>query len=407
MIDEQTVTNLVYTSVFSTSDEERKSARLEIRALAQKNGAYPASIHELYMRYGKGELKGFTVPAFNLRNLTYDFARLIFRMMKEKKMIAAIFEIARGESTYTAQPHDEFATSVLAAAVVEEWKGPVYIQADHTQFSAEKYSADPKGQEEILKQFIQTAIAAGFYNIDIDASTLVDLSKKDLKEQQKENAHMTARLTDFIRTIEPKGVTVSVGGEIGHIGGVNSTVDDLKAYMELVEAERDTTKPGLSKVSVQTGTSHGGIVMPDGTIKEATVDFNVLSTIGEVARKQYGMGGPVQHGASTLPTTLFHHFPEVDTLEIHLATGFQNIIFNAMPETLRKEIYAWIDVSCAKERKEGQTDEQFYYKTRKKANGPFKEKIWKMDPSYKKRVMDGLRTEVELILKQLKIEQTA
>lgn len=407
MIDEQTVTNLVYTSVFSTSDEERKAARLEIRSLAKKNGAYPASIHDLYIRYGKGELKGFTVPAFNLRNLTYDFARLIFRMMKEKKMIAAIFEIARGESTYTAQPHDEFATSVLAAAVAEGWTGPVYIQADHTQFSAEKYSADPKGQEEVLKQFIQTAIEAGFYNIDIDASTLVDLTKKDLKEQQKENAHMTARLTDFIRSIEPKGVTVSVGGEIGHIGGVNSTVDDLKAYMELVESERDTTKPGLSKVSVQTGTSHGGIVMPDGTIKEATVDFNVLSTIGEVARKQYGMGGPVQHGASTLPTTLFHHFPEVDTLEIHLATGFQNIIFNAMPEPLRKEIYAWLDVNCAKERKEGQTDEQFYYKTRKKANGPFKEKIWKMEPTYKKRVMDGLHNEVELILNQLKIEQTA
>lgn len=407
MIDEKIVTNLVYTSVFGSSDKQKQDARLTIRQLAKQNDVYPGSIHDLYMDYGKGELKGFTVPAFNLRNLTYDFGRLLFRKMKEKKMIAAIFEIARGEATYTAQPHDEFATSVLAAALAEGWSGPVYIQADHTQFPVEKYAADPKGQEEVLKKFIKTAVDAGFYNIDIDASTLVDLSQKDLKAQQKENAHMTAVLTDYVRSIEPQGVTVSIGGEIGHIGGVNSTVADFEAYMELVEKERDTSKPGLSKVSVQTGTSHGGVVLADGSIKEAVVDFSVLKSIGEVARNTYGMGGPVQHGASTLPTSLFHKFPEVDTLEIHLATGFQNIIFTHMPESLRKEIYAWIDINCAKERKEGQTDEQFYYKTRKKANGPFKEKIWKMDPEYKAKVMSELEKEVDLILEQLKIVNTA
>jgi len=400
------IDTLVNTSVFNSSEDERKKARLEIRSLAQKHGVYPASIHQLYMEYGQGKHKNATIPAFNLRNLTYDFGRLIFRLMKEKNIRAGIFEIARGESTYTAQTHDEFATSVLAAAVAENWQGPVYIQADHTQFSAEKYATDPKGQAEVLKKFIKTAVDAGFYNIDIDASTLVDLTKADLKEQQKENAHMTAVLTDYIREIEPEGVTVSVGGEIGHIGGKNSTVGEFEAYMQLVEGERSKTKPGLSKVSVQTGTSHGGIVMPDGTIKQAIVDFTVLETIGKVARETYKMGGPVQHGASTLPTAMFHNFPAVNTLEIHLATGFQNIIFEFMPDELRKEIYAWLDVNCASERKEGQTDEQFYYKTRKKANGPFKERIWKMNADHKKNVMEGLEKEVRLILHELQVENT-
>lgn len=400
------IDTLVYTSVFNSSEDERKKARLEIRSLAEKNGVYPASIHQFYMEYGQGKHTNATIPAFNLRNLTYDFGRLIFRLMKEKNIRAGIFEIARGESTYTAQTHDEFATSVLAAAIAENWKGPVYIQADHTQFSVEKYAADPKGQEEVLKKFIKTAIDAGFYNIDIDASTLVDLTKTDLKEQQKENAHMTAVLTDYIREIEPEGVTVSVGGEIGHIGGKNSTVGEFEAYMQLVEGERNKTKPGLSKVSVQTGTSHGGIVMPDGTIKQAVVDFTVLETIGKVARETYKMGGPVQHGASTLPTAMFHNFPAVNTVEIHLATGFQNIIFEFMPDELRKEIYAWLDANCASERKEGQTDEQFYYKTRKKANGPFKERIWKMSADNKKNVMEGLEKEVRLILHELKVENT-
>ncbi len=401
-----TIDTLVYASVFNPSEEERKIARSEIRLLAKQQGIYSASIHHIYMKYGMGDLKGFTVPAFNVRNLTYDFSRLLFRLMKEKKVGYAIFEIARGEVGYTAQTHDEYATTVLAGAIAEEWTGPVYIQADHTQFSAEKYAVDPKGQEEVLKKFIKSAIEAGFYNIDIDASTLVNLTKVDLDEQQKENAHMTAVLTDYIREIEPEDITVSVGGEIGHIGGKNSTGAEYGAFMKLVKKELKS-QIGLSKVSVQTGTSHGGTVLPDGTIKQAIVDFSVIESIGKIAQQEYGMGGVVQHGASTLPTTLFHRFPEVGTLEIHLATGFQNIMFDAMSPELKKEIYAWLEVNCAGEKKEGQTDEQFYYKTRKKANGPFKEKFWKMDRGYKAKVMDGLEKEVRLIFHELKMENTA
>ena len=400
-----TIEELVYTSVFNSSEDEKNKSRLEIRKLAEQNGILPASIHDIYMRYGKGELKGFTLPAFNVRNLTFDFSRLLFRLMKEKKVGYAIFEITRGEVGYTGQTHDEFTTTVLTAAIAEEWVGPVYIQADHTQFSAEKYKQDPLGQLEIIKQFIKKAVDAGFYNIDIDASTLVNLEKSSLIDQQQENAKMTAVLLDYIREIEPKGITVSIGGEIGHIGGKNSTVEEYKAFMELVKNQQKSSV-GLSKVSVQTGTSHGGTVLPDGTIKQAVVDFSVIESIGKVAKEVYGMGGVVQHGASTLPTTLFHRFPEVETLEIHLATGFQNIIFQHMPTELKKEIYAWLDVNCADERKEGQTDEQFYYKTRKKANGPFKEKIWKMEPSHKQTVMSALEEEVKLILHELKVENT-
>jgi len=400
-----TIEELVYTSVFNSSEDEKNKSRLEIRKLAEQNGILPASIHDIYMRYGKGELKGFTVPAFNVRNLTFDFSRLLFRLMKEKKVGYAIFEITRGEVGYIGQTHDEFTTTVLTAAIAEEWVGPVYIQADHTQFSAEKYKQDPLGQLEIIKQFIKKAVDAGFYNIDIDASTLVNLEKSSLIDQQQENAKMTAVLLDYIREIEPKGITVSIGGEIGHIGGKNSTVEEYKAFMELVKSQQKSSV-GFSKVSVQTGTSHGGTVLPDGTIKQAVVDFSVIESIGKVAKEVYGMGGVVQHGASTLPTTLFHRFPEVETLEIHLATGFQNIIFQHMPTELKKEIYAWLDVNCADERKEGQTDEQFYYKTRKKANGPFKEKIWKMEPSHKQTVMSALEEEVKLILHELKVENT-
>ena len=63
-------------------------------------------------------------------------------------------------------------------------------------------------------------------------------------------------------------------------------------------------------------------------------------------------------------------------MEIHLATNFQNIFFEHMPTALREEIYAFLGEKFASERKPGMTDEQFFYKTRKSAVGPFKKQSW-------------------------------
>ena len=113
---------------------------------------------------------------------------------------------------------------------------------------------------------------------------------------------------------------------------------------------------------------------------EVKLDFDVLRELGEVARS-YGMAGAVQHGASTLPDELFHRFPAVETAEIHLATGFQNALYEhpAFPDELHREIEAWVFENAADERKPDQTDQQFVYTTRKKAIGPFKRELWDLD----------------------------
>ena len=80
---------------------------------------------------------------------------------------------------------------------------------------------------------------------------------------------------------------------------------------------------------MQTGTTHGGVVLPDGSIAKVSIDFNTLKELSQVAREEYGLGGAVQHGASTLPDEAFDMFPKVDTVEVHLATGFQNIIYDS------------------------------------------------------------------------------
>jgi fructose/tagatose bisphosphate aldolase len=277
----------------------------------------------------------------------------------------------------------DYATSVLAGAIAAGWSGPVFIQGDHYQFNAKKYAADPEAMTEEIRRACRLAIDAGYRNIDIDSSTLVDLSRASLDEEQRDNYSRAAELTALIRSLEVDGVTVSVGGEIGEVGKQNSTPDELRAYLDGYTRELSARAPGakgLSKISVQTGTSHGGVPLPGGGVAEVKLDFEVLRSLGEIARS-YGLAGAVQHGASTLPDELFHHFPAVETAEIHLATGFQNALYDhpAFPAALTAELDEWCRQNAADERKAGQTEEQFLYTTRKKTIGPFKRRLWELE----------------------------
>lgn len=369
---------LVRLAVFG-SDDEKAWARWVIWEAARAVGTFSASIHDFYMARGRGDVKPVTVPAINVRGRSYDTARAIFRTAAKLKGGAFILEIARSEIAYTEQRPAEYVAVMLAAALREGHRGPVFIQGDHFQVNAKKYKVDAKAEVDAVKQLAREAIAAGFYNIDIDTSTLVDLSKDSLNEQQRLNFEVAADLTRFVRSLEPKGVTISLGGEIGEVGTENSTVAELRAFMDGYNKTLLDKAPGmvgLSKISVQSGTSHGGVVLADGSIAEVALDFKTLEDLSKVARKEYGLSGAVQHGASTLPDEAFFNFPKTETAEIHLATGFQNMLYDLIPSSLRDEVYAWLRTNAAEERKAGDSDEQFFYKTRKKALGPFKRQLW-------------------------------
>ncbi len=388
-----------------TDDPQRKRRISQgIFDIALREGVYPASIHEFYLARGRGEFGSFTVPAINLRSMTYDLARSIFRVAKKNNSGAFIFEIARSEIGYTDQSPMEYSSMVLAAAIRESHSGPVFIQGDHFQANAAKFKENPDKETEALQTLIADAISSGFYNIDIDSSTLVDLSKPDLKTQQFLNYDVCAKLANFIRRIEPKEITVSVGGEIGEIGHQNSTPEDLRAFMTDLKERLPKTLKGISKISVQTGTTHGGVVLPNGTIAQINLDFDTLKNLSEIARREYGLAGAVQHGASTLPPEAFHRFPECETAEVHLATEFQNMIYESkhFPADLKKRIYQWLKVHAANESKQGETEEQFLYKTRKKALGPFKKEIMGLPPETRDAIAHEVESRFDLLFKQLK-----
>lgn len=399
---------LVYTAVFG-EPEERDDARWLIWEIGQAVGVKAWSIHDLYLARGRGETGGFTVPAMNIRGMVYDTARSLFRAAVKLKVGALIVEIARSEIAYTDQRPSEYVAVMLAAAMREGFRGPVFIQGDHFQVSAKKFAVDPITEVNGVKQLAREAIAAGFYNIDVDTSTLVDLSKPTLKEQQRTNYEQAVELALTVRQLQPEGVTISIGGEIGEVGTQNSTVEELETYMDGFNEtlmKRAPGMEGLSKISVQSGTTHGGVVLRDGSIADVKIDFDTLARLSKVAREKYGLAGAVQHGASTLPDRAFHNFPRTETAEIHLATNFQTMLYDNIPEGLREEIYEWLRQNAKDERKPTDTDEQFFYKTRKKALGPFKRRLWDLSPDVKAKLARAYEEKFSFLFTQLAVVNT-
>jgi len=400
---------LVWQAVFGTGDG-REAARWLLWELGQVTGARPASINDLYLARGRGECSGFTVPAINVRMLAYDTARAIFRAARAGKAGAILLEIARSEIAYTEQRPAEYVSVIIAAALREGYTLPLFIQGDHCQVNHKKYQADPGGEIGEVKKLIAEEVGAGFYNIDVDTSTLVDLSHESLEEQQRLNYEHAAEITAFIREQQPEGVTVSVGAEIGEVGMKNSTVEELHAFMQGYNrsiAELGDHE-GISKISVQTGTSHGGVVLPDGTMADVKLDLQALAALSAVAREKYGLAGAVQHGASTLPSNAFGNFPRIETAEIHLATNFQNIVFDhpRLPAGLKERVRSWLDENAAGERKSGDTNEQFYYKARKKAIGPFKRDFWSLPEEVRSAIAADLEKMFGFLFEQLNVNGT-
>jgi fructose/tagatose bisphosphate aldolase len=404
------IRDLAWTAAFGEDQATVEAAQWIVWEAAQELGARTASIQDLYTARARGEVSGFTVPAINLRAQTFDMARIAFETATTEDVGAMILELARSEQTYTYQRPIDYSTAVLAGAIAAHWQGPVFLQGDHYQFNAKKYAADPEAMTEEIRRACRLAIDAGYRNIDIDASTLVDPSRENADAEQRDNYQRTAELATLIRSLQPDGVTISIGGEIGEVGKENSTEPELRAYLDGLKRELAKTGAGgangvgISKVSVQTGTSHGGMVMPDGTVGTVAVDFDVHRRLGEVARREYGVSGTVQHGASTLPDELFHRFREVETVEIHLATGFQNALYEhpAFPRAMHEQIEQWCFANALDERKSDQTDQQFVYTTRKKALGPLKRQLWDLET--KDAILHDQGQKIRFLMHELGVE---
>jgi fructose/tagatose bisphosphate aldolase len=392
--------------------DARQAAIWAIREAAHAAGVVPASVQGLYMARGAGKWSDRTVPALNLRGWSYQTCRAAFRAAGKIKAQLLIFEQAVGEAIYAVQPPAEYTAAVLAAAMREGHTGPVFLQADHDQVNAKSYLKDPKTEIQRLTDVIRAQIAASFFNIDIDASTVVDLSLPTVVDQQRLNAELTAGFTRLVRELEPARVTISVGAEIGEVGHHNTTPEELRAFMVTYPralAADGNRAIGVTKVSVNSGTYHGGKVLPDGSLAPLNVGYDTLRAISRVCREEYGLAGVVQHGASTLPKEQLSKFPETGTVEIHLALGFNNLIFDhpRLPQAVKDEIRAYVFAHHANERAPDETDAQFVYNTRKKAWAGMKERFWNLPTDIQQDIMASLEAMFRDMFMRMNVGGTA
>ncbi len=403
------IKSLVSQLVLSSDLDKKASFARDIFSEALGLGIYPSSAQQLYKACAEGKCGGFTVPAVNLRMLTFDVAKAVFRAAKKNHAGAFMFEISKPEMDYTGQCPLEFTGALLAAAVEEKFEGPVFIQGDHVQVGARRFALDPEKEMKGLKDVMAGAMEAGFYNIVMDFTNLISQDNVSRKERQRRNFETCALMTRFIRQNEPSGIKVSLGAVIGDIEGMNEAEETLRGFMEGYWEGLPAGMDGLSKISVQAKAAFKNDMMHKVNPAGGQLNFEALGRLSAVARNTYSLGGLVHDGLQALPMNDFGKFVEAKVLEVRLATQFQDMILDSsyFPKDLKEKMYLWVKKTCQKERKEDQPEDQFLCQMRRKSLGFFKEELMNLPEEMKENLTQEVEARLDFLFKQLKVRDTA
>lgn len=343
---DEDISTLAFDASVSDNPEVKEAAIRAINEIADRLKITCGSNVAFYDAKAAGMHQFFTVPAVNSRMVTFHTIRAAVKAADALKLPHIVFELALSEVGYTAQQKDEYAALVKAAYIsLGITNREIYLQADHYQLDPKRYAEDPAKEVQRIKDAVVKALENGVYNIDIDASKFetADPAKSD-RENQAENARLTAEIFHFIRQYEKEhslSTIVSIGGEVGEVGGENTKYPQVNAFLDMVKeyAEKlgSDNEKGLSKISINVGSSHGGLRGSDGKpLDTVPLDFTAHHDLYMLGKGPMNPGKhvlSVQHGASTLPKDYFPLFPAMHVAEIHLATGFQDMVW----DTIEKE----------------------------------------------------------------------
>lgn len=340
------ISTLAFDASVSDNPDVKQAAIRAINEIADQLKIIAGSNTAFYDEKAEGKHQFFTVPAVNSRMVTFHTIRAAVKVADALQLPHIVFELALSEVGYTAQQKDEYAALVKAAYIsLGITNREIYLQADHYQFDPKKYAEDSTKEMQRIKDAVVKALENGVYNIDIDASKFETAdSKKSDRDNQAENARLTAEIFHFIRQYEREHqlpCVVSIGGEVGEVGGENTKYRQVNAYLELLHEHAQElgsgNEKGLSKISINVGSAHGGLRGPDGRpLDTVPLDFTAHHDLYMLGKDPMNPGKhvlPVQHGASTLPKNYFPLFPAMHVAEIHLATGFQDVVW----DTIEKE----------------------------------------------------------------------
>src|SRR2546430_10043243 len=77
-----------------------------------------------------------------------------------------------------------------------------------------------------------------------------------------------------------------------------------------------------------------------------------------------------------------------------------------VPKDLRREVNGWVKTEGKEEWKKGDSEEQFLYKSRKKAIGPFKRHFWDLPEDIRARIGADLEKTFSFLFEQLRVKGT-
>ena len=363
------------------------------------------------MARGRGEVGGFTVPAINLRTQVFEMAAAVFRAARARDVGTVILELARSEQEYTFQRPGEFITNVLAGAIAAGWHGPVFVQGDHFQFNAKKYAADPdavtdglrrltvRGAGRRLRQHRHRLVHAGrpvaAHGRRAAAHQLLARGRADrahpaASSRPARRPASVARSARSARRTRPRPSCAPTWTATGPRSPASPGRRPSASARSACRPARATAASPCPTAASRPSSSTSGRSSGSASWLASTVSPARCST----ARRP-------------CPTSSSTASPTVETAEIHLATGFQNLLFDhpAFPADLLAEIDAWCDSTCADERTPDQDEAQFIYKTRKKALGPFKRRLWELPG--REAILATQEAKIGYLMEQLKVPGTA
>ena len=382
-----------------------EAARWLIHEAARELGAHSASIHDLYMARARGEVSGFTVPAINIRAQTFDMARTVYETAAAADVGAIILELARSEQTYTFQRPADYAAAVLAGAIAADWHGPVFIQGDHYQFNAKKYADDPEAVTEEIRRACRLAIDAGYRNIDIDSSTLVDLSKADARRaaarelrprrrddgadplaRDRRRDHQRRRRDRRGRQEElDRGRAARLPRRLRARAGASGRpvrARHLQGQRPDRHLARRRPAPGRHRRRGQARlrrARHGSARSPASTAWPAR---------SSTARRRCRTSCSTASRPSRPPRSTSR--PASRTRSTSTRRSRRSSIGRSR---------RWCFENATDERKPDQTDQQFVYTTRKKAIGPFKRELWDLET--KDEILAAQRRKIAFLFTEL------
>lgn len=363
------------------------------------------------------------IMAVNPRSVPDEIIPAVLQAAEDYR-VPIIFELAASEMNVNPDASLTAAytgmTPAMLAEKVNYWVQklgitiPYAIHGDHITVKKNTPEAI-----QAAKALIEAEVAAGFTSYAIDASFLMELdesklverlnamtyedlllipdlgevlarristhgpfsSLEELKEiegigeslyqtirtylELKDNIDVTAELAKLI----PEGAGLEV--EVGEIGKVDPETGQqaLTTVIEAVTFIKALHKRGIypDMLAIHNGTAHGNAFDPDGNpIPQLGIDLQRTREIAE-AIAPFGVG-ITQHGTTGTSMENLRLFGRSGIVKANVATNWQNIMWEHLPEEMKEKIIAWQWENLGEMRRKYSSDAEFLDKTRKYAN---------------------------------------